>query len=283
MPELRDRHEGGAARHPPRARPVVLATLSVRVDPSAERMAIDSALEAGVPLVIANLLPLPPYPTTFALVGPEGLNLPHEEDLEAVRATAKRAAELGVDTKLLRVTTRRPVKAMLEVVSDVDAGLLVFGPDLRLTSRLRFRLVARRVRREARLPGVGRPGRMSDPATALPVDTRSRTRYKSSVQTCTTNVPTREREWRTRRGAASPSGDSATSGIGGYAPRARAALLHRRRRPTIAAVAGDRGVHAHQHVAVADQLDGEVAAQRPAVAGARQRHAQRHEAALRAM
>ena len=33
--------------------------------------------------------------------------------------------------------------------NDVDAGLLVFGPDLNRTNRLRFRLLARRVRREA--------------------------------------------------------------------------------------------------------------------------------------
>jgi nucleotide-binding universal stress UspA family protein len=127
----------------------VLGTLSVRVDPSAERMAIDSAIEAGVPLVIVNILRLRPYPTTLALVGPEGLNLPHEEDLEAVRATARRAAELGVQTELLRVTTRRPVQALLEIVTERDAGLLVFGPDLRLTGRLRFRSLARRLRRQA--------------------------------------------------------------------------------------------------------------------------------------
>jgi Universal stress protein family len=151
MPELRDRQGSATGRTaaPSHARPVVLATLSVRVDPAAERMAIDSALEAGVPLVLVNLLPLRPYPTTFALVGPEGLNLPHEEDLDAVRATAERAVALGLETKLLRVTSRRPVKAVLEVVSEVDAGLLVFGPDLRRTSRLRFRVLARRVRREA--------------------------------------------------------------------------------------------------------------------------------------
>ena len=95
----------GASAAPTSARPVVLATLSVRVDPSAERMAIDSALEAGVPLVLVNILRLRPYPTTLVLVGPEAMNLPHEEDLEAVRATAARAAELGVKTELLRVTT----------------------------------------------------------------------------------------------------------------------------------------------------------------------------------
>ncbi len=132
-----------------RVRPVVLATLSVRVDPSAERMALESALEVGAPLVLANILRLRPYPTTLALLGPEGLNLPHEEDLEAVRATARRAAELGIRTELLRVTTGHPVAAMLEIVRERDAGLLVFGPDLRLTGRLRFRRLARRVRREA--------------------------------------------------------------------------------------------------------------------------------------
>ena len=133
---------------PTRARPVVLATLSVRIDPSAERMALESALEAGVPLVIVNLLPLRPYPTTFGLLGHEGMTLPHEEDLDAVRATAERAAKLGLKTDLLRVTSRRPVQALLEVVSERDAGLLVFGPDLKLTGRLRFRWVARRVRRD---------------------------------------------------------------------------------------------------------------------------------------
>jgi nucleotide-binding universal stress UspA family protein len=151
MPKLRDRHESvrPVFGEPLRARPVILATLSVRVDPSAERMALDSALEAGVPLVIVNLLPLRPYPTTFGLLGHEGMTLPHEEDLDAVRATAERAATLGVKTELLRVTSRRPVQALLEVVRERDAGLLVFGPDLGLTGRLRFRVTATRVRRQA--------------------------------------------------------------------------------------------------------------------------------------
>ena len=151
MAQLVDRREGRTERGGDAAasRPVVLGTLSVRIDPSAERMAIDSALEAGVPLVIANILRLRLFPATLALVGPEGLNLPHEEDLDAVRATARRAAELGVKTELLRVTTRRPITALLEIVREKNAGLLVFGPDLKLTNRLRFRAAARRLRREA--------------------------------------------------------------------------------------------------------------------------------------
>jgi Universal stress protein family len=151
MRALRDRRDdqAGLSAGPTRARPVVLATMAVRVHPSAERMAIDSAVEAGVPLLVVNVIPLPPYVRTMVLVGPAGTTLPHEEDLEAVRATARRAADLGLETELLRVRTMHAVNALLEVVRERDAGLLVFGPDRRLTGRWRFRSVARRVRREA--------------------------------------------------------------------------------------------------------------------------------------
>ena len=151
MSEILDRGHSETGLTPvgrSRARPVLLATLSVRVDPSAERMALDSALEAGVKLIIANMLVLPPYPLTFMLAR-EYMTLPHEEDLEAVRATAERAAALGIPTELLRVSSRRPMKALLELVQEREAGLLVFGPDLSLTSRRRFRAAERLVRREA--------------------------------------------------------------------------------------------------------------------------------------
>ena len=128
---------------------MLLATLQVRVDPSAERMAIESALEAGVPLLLVNLIRLPPYATTMVLVGPERMTLPHEEDHEAVRATAERAARLGVKTEFLRVRTTRPVQALLEVARERDAGLIVFGPHLGRVGRLRFRRAARKIRREA--------------------------------------------------------------------------------------------------------------------------------------
>src|ERR1700734_3545928 len=88
-------------------RPVVLATLSVRIDPEAERMAIDSALATRARLLIANMLWLPTYPTTLVLAR-EHATLPHEEDLDAVRETAARAAARGVPTELLRISSRRP-------------------------------------------------------------------------------------------------------------------------------------------------------------------------------
>jgi hypothetical protein len=151
MPQIVDRRSDSAtvpAAARGQARPVVLGTLAVRVDPSAERMALESALEAGVALIVANMITMPAYPTTMILA-PQYATLPHEEDLDAVRATASRAAALGIATELLRISSRRPVKALLELASEREAGLLVFGPDLRLTNRMRFRAAARTVRRGA--------------------------------------------------------------------------------------------------------------------------------------
>jgi nucleotide-binding universal stress UspA family protein len=151
MPQVRDRREAGTGlgAERTRARPVVLATMAVPVHPSAERMAIESAIEAGVPLLLVNLVPLPLYVRTMVLVGPEGTTFPHEEALEEVRDTAKRASMLGIHTELLRVRTRHPATALLEVARERDAGLVVFGPDVGGIGRLRFRVAARRVRREA--------------------------------------------------------------------------------------------------------------------------------------
>ncbi|MGH2851033.1 MAG: universal stress protein [Solirubrobacteraceae bacterium] len=134
------------ASAPPR--PVVLATLSSSIDPAAERMAIDSALDAGAALIVANLILLPPYPATIMLAR-EYATLPHEEELAAVRASAERAAALGVPTELLRISSLRPLRAMIELVRDRNAGLLVLGPDPRRSPRWWRALAARRVRREA--------------------------------------------------------------------------------------------------------------------------------------
>jgi len=136
------RHAHGALA----ARPVVLATLSVRVDPAAERVAIEAALETGARLLLANLIWLPPHPTTLTLAR-EYATLPHEEDLDAVRATAERAAALGIPTELLRISSRRPIAALLELVREREAGLLVLGPDPHRSPRWWRLVAARRIRR----------------------------------------------------------------------------------------------------------------------------------------
>jgi Universal stress protein family len=151
MAEILDRPRDGAGLRGTgrrRARPVVLGTLSVRVHPNAERVALESAAETGVRLIIANMIALPNYPATMMLA-PQYATLPHEEDLDAVRETASRAAALGTATELLRISSRHPVRSLLDLVNEREAGLLVFGPDLRGAARLRFRLAARIVRRNA--------------------------------------------------------------------------------------------------------------------------------------
>ncbi len=140
-----DRPQPGGS---PQPGPVVLATLSVRVDPNAERVAIESALETHARLIIANMLTLPPYPTTLMLAR-EHATLPHEEDLEEVRETARRAAARGVQTELLRISSRRPLAALIELIEERRAGLVVLGPDPSRTPRWWLWLAARRLRRQA--------------------------------------------------------------------------------------------------------------------------------------
>ena len=137
------------AAHAPDRAPVVLATLSVRIDPNAERMAIESALDAGSRLIIANMLLLQWLPATLNMAR-EYATLPHEEDRDEVRATACRAAACGVVTELWRISSRRPLRALIELVEEREAGLLVLGPDPRRTPRWLRALAARHVRRRAR-------------------------------------------------------------------------------------------------------------------------------------
>jgi hypothetical protein len=133
----------------PERPPVVLGTLSVRVGAAAERMAFDSAIETGSPLIVANMLRLRPYPTTIMLLGAGAATLPAEEDLDAVRATAERAAALGLRTELLRISSPRPVQALLELLRERRAGLLVFGPDPERIAARRLRKAALRLANEA--------------------------------------------------------------------------------------------------------------------------------------
>ena len=136
-------------RAPTSGRPVVLGTLACRIDGAAERMAFESAIDAGSPLLVTNVMHLPNYPTTLMLIGPDAATLPHEEALDEVRATAERAAALGIRTEHLRVSSKRPVKALLEVAHEQRAGLLVFGPDPHPDPGAQFRRAAKRIRGDA--------------------------------------------------------------------------------------------------------------------------------------
>ena len=147
----RERHVRRPQKTPAAAAvgPVVLATLSSDLDPAAERVAIESALDAGVPLLVVNVVELPPCPRALVLGGPAALAFPHEESYEAVRATAQRAAQLGLQVEHLRVSSPRPARALVQLANERSAGLVVLGPRRRglLSGRRRFRRAARQVRR----------------------------------------------------------------------------------------------------------------------------------------
>jgi hypothetical protein len=65
-----------------------------------------------------------------------------------VRATAVRAGTLGIGTELLRISSRRPIAALIELIGERRASLLVLGPDVRRIPRWHLWLAARRVRRQ---------------------------------------------------------------------------------------------------------------------------------------
>ena len=122
---MRPPRTGGPGRR--RRRPVVLATLSVPVDPEAERLAVEAALETGAQLVVADLFWLPPTAATVL-----------RGDIEAVRETAARAAALGIRTELLvKVCGLGPARALVRLAREREAGLVVLGPDRRRAGRRR--------------------------------------------------------------------------------------------------------------------------------------------------
>ena len=125
----------------------MLGTLSSRIEPEAERIAIESAVENGVPLLVVNVVPMAACPRALALAGPKALSCPHREDYEAVRATAQRAASWGLKVQHLRVTSPRPAKALVQIANERGAGLLVLGPKRK--GIFRFWRAAREVVRNA--------------------------------------------------------------------------------------------------------------------------------------
>jgi hypothetical protein len=125
-------------------RPVLLATLGVPFDDEGTRIAVESALEAGQPLVMVNAVELPPLAMSVRMGYdqlPDG-----DADTQAYRAPAALAASLGVEVERLRVKSPRPLIALLEVVHERAPGLLVFAPDRRRIKPRRYRKAAAAIR-----------------------------------------------------------------------------------------------------------------------------------------
>ncbi|HEY7730629.1 MAG TPA: universal stress protein [Gaiellaceae bacterium] len=139
------RGEVGAAVTPAGGeRPVVLATLGVPFAAPAVTFAVGAALESGQPLIVANVVELPPLAMS--------VNMRHDQlddppELEAALAAPARTAwSLGVQVQRLRVRSMRPVPALVELAETCDAGLLVFGPDPARLRRRALRRAAARLR-----------------------------------------------------------------------------------------------------------------------------------------
>jgi len=129
------------------ARPVLLTTLDVPFDPRAVTFAVDSAVELGQRLIIANFVERPPLPLS-AMLGYD--DLPYPPQLaESLAAPARLAQSLGVAVTRLRVKSFHPVPAMLEVLAEQRAGIFVFGPDRTKIQRLRYLRAARAIRSRA--------------------------------------------------------------------------------------------------------------------------------------
>jgi hypothetical protein len=107
---------------------------------------VDAAVESGQPLVVVVLAELPPLPLSV-LLGYDQVDSP--EEAAAFAAPAALAASLGVAVERLRIRSPRPVRALLELVSEREPGLLVFGPDPELLSRRTVRRAARTLRERA--------------------------------------------------------------------------------------------------------------------------------------
>jgi nucleotide-binding universal stress UspA family protein len=123
---------------------VLLATLGVPFDPDASAFAVDAAVEAGQPLIVANVVELPPLTMSVNLGYDQLPERP--EDEEAFRAPAELAHSLGVQVERLRVRSPRPVEALLELAAERRPGVLVFGPDReRLKARI-YRKAAKAIR-----------------------------------------------------------------------------------------------------------------------------------------
>ncbi len=144
-----ERSEPQATSRPDRAggRPVLLATLDVPFDPDAVVFAVDSAVELGQRLIVANFVERAPLPLS-AMLGYDDLPCPPRL-AESLWAPAELAHSLGVDVTRLRVKSFHPIPAMLEVMHEQGAGIFVFGPDRARIGRLRYRRAVRAIRSSA--------------------------------------------------------------------------------------------------------------------------------------
>jgi hypothetical protein len=136
--DIRDRGTDVSTGRSAAGRPVLLATLGVPLNEEASVFAVDTAVESGQRLVVANVTALEPLRMSIAL-GYDALPELTPEVSASLRRSAELARSLGVRVERLRVRSPRPVQALLDLVADVRPGLFVFGPDRRALRERRYR------------------------------------------------------------------------------------------------------------------------------------------------
>ena len=126
---------------------MLLATLGVPLDPEASVYAVDVAVEAGEPLIVANVVELAPLAMSVNMRYDQLEDEPSVAD--ALRFPAELAQSLGVAVERVRVRSPRPIEALLEFAGEREPGLLVFGPDRSKLRPWRYRRAAKAVRERA--------------------------------------------------------------------------------------------------------------------------------------
>jgi universal stress protein family protein len=125
-------------------RPVMLLTLNTPLDPAAVTFAIETALETGAELLVCDAVPLAVGQPTSSAVRTFG----DREALDGCTSAAAEARARGARVSEMLFHHPRPLTAAARVCSEHDVGLLVFGADRRRLGRWRFRMAARRLRRD---------------------------------------------------------------------------------------------------------------------------------------
>ncbi len=124
----------------------MLATFDVPFDEAAEVLAVDAAVESGQRLLVVNVAAIPIMPIAIAL---KYEYLETDELTAALRRPSELASSLSVPVELLRVSSPRPVEALLQLVAEREPGLLVVGPDRSRMRPRRYAKLERRVREGA--------------------------------------------------------------------------------------------------------------------------------------
>lgn len=120
----------------------MLATLGVPFDPDAASYAVDTAVESGQPLIVANVTQLEPLPLSLRL-GYDALEEFTPEVAASVRRPVELASSLGIRVERIRVRSPRPIQALLQLAAERGVGLLVFGPDRTRMSPRSYRRAVR--------------------------------------------------------------------------------------------------------------------------------------------